>query len=167
MTLKEFSQYGKNRQKEELLKCCGSQKWTEKMVAGFPYDSLDSMKAFSDQVWFSLNENDWRESFTHHPKIGDMDGLKKKFASTASWAGHEQAGVSSATENILHDLKSGNDQYEKKFGYIFIVCATGKTAAEMLSMLQARLNNTPEQEIMVAMKEQNKITHLRLDKLFS
>jgi 2-oxo-4-hydroxy-4-carboxy-5-ureidoimidazoline decarboxylase len=105
------------------------------------------------------------EAFKIHPRIGDIESLRKKFASTASWASDEQSGASEAAEDVLHELSEGNDHYEKKFGYIFIVCATGKSATEMLTLLKNRLHNNPEAEFAIACEEQKKITNLRLDKL--
>ena len=131
----------------------------------FPFPDEESLFIESEKIWFACNENDWKEAFTHHPKIGDIDSLKKKFGSTAQWASGEQSGVNVAAHDILEALAAGNEMYEKKFGYIFIVCATGKSAEEMLGILQARLRNSPETEIEVAADEQNKITKLRLEKL--
>ena len=149
------------------MKCCGSTAWAEQLSKNFPFDSMESLKKESDRIWFSLGEDDWKEAFSHHPKIGDMGNLKKKFASTSHLAEGEQAEVKHAEEEVLRALQKGNDDYEKKFGYIFIVCATGKSAEEMLSLLNSRLINNPAFEIRVAAEEQNKITHLRLDKLFA
>lgn len=153
--------------KDEIFKCCGSTFWAQKLAEKFPFSSKEELKIESDKIWFSLSENDWKEAFTHHPKIGDVESLKKKFASTANWASGEQSGVQSAEEQTLIELKNGNEEYEKKFGYIFIVCATGKSAEKMLVILKSRLNNSPQEEIKIAMQEQNKITHLRIDKLFA
>jgi 2-oxo-4-hydroxy-4-carboxy-5-ureidoimidazoline decarboxylase len=153
--------------KVEIFKCCGSTSWVQKLAEKFPFASKEELKEESDKIWVSLSEKDWKEAFTHHPKIGDANSFKKKLASTANWASAEQAEVRSAEEQTLIELKTGNDEYEKKFGYIFIVCATGKSAEEMLAMLKVRLKNSPQEEIEIAMQEQNKITHLRIDKLFA
>ena len=115
----------------------------------------------------ALAESDWQEAFTHHPQIGDRESLKKKFASTAGWAGNEQSGTATATEDVLDELAEYNHQYREKFGYIFIVCATGKTALEMLTMLKQRIENSRETEILIAAGEQAKITRLRLEKLLN
>jgi 2-oxo-4-hydroxy-4-carboxy-5-ureidoimidazoline decarboxylase len=153
--------------KAEFMRCCGSTRWAERMLAGRPYMGEDELFHFSDKIWFDLSREDYLEAFSHHPKIGDIDSLTKKFASTKQWAAGEQSGVNTASREILEELAAGNKAYEDKFGYIFIVCATGKTAAEMLEILNKRLPNTPEVEIKVAMKEQNKITHIRLEKLLN
>ena len=119
----------------------------------------------AEEKWNDCTEKDWKEAFLHHPKIGDMEGLRKKF-SKDQFAGGEQTLVNTASEHTLNELAKGNKEYEEKFGYIFIVCATGKSAREMLDILQSRLVNDPGKEIKIAMEEQNKITRLRLQKLF-
>ena len=166
MTIEAFNHLPFNEKQSELFKCCGSTEWS-RQLAEKKFSSLKELKSESDKIWNSLSENDWREAFSHHPKIGDMESLKKKFASTSHWASSEQSGVSSAGIKVLEDLKLNNDLYEKKFGYIFIVCATGKSADEMLDLLKRRLINNPAFEGQVAAEEQNKITHLRLNKLFA
>lgn len=114
-----------------------------------------------------LESKDWLEAFTHHPRIGDVKNLRQKFASTAQWSQDEQKGVHGVPEDVIQALADGNARYEKKFGHIFLVCATGKSAQEMLALLQQRLHNTPETELRVAMQEQAKITRLRLEKLLN
>ena len=153
--------------KEALFKCCGSTNWAEQLSQKIPFASIEELKTESDKIWFSCDKKDWLEAFSHHPKIGDVKSLEKKFASTAQWASGEQASVNAATHNPLIELKELNDAYEKKFGHIFIVCATGKSAEEMLVLLKQRLQNNPAEEIKIAANEQNKITHLRIDKLFA
>jgi len=167
MTLRQFNQYNSNMATAELLKCCGSSKWAEMLVSQIPFNTLDDLKRASDKAWFSCNAADWLEAFSHHPRIGAVKSLEKKFASKTDWPSGEQAGVNDASGAILEELAVGNVRYEKKFGFIFIVCASGKSAGEMLELLKYRLGNGPEEEIKIAMEEQNKITHLRLDKLFS
>ncbi len=126
------------------------------------------MVAASESIARKLTQSDWLEAFAGHPKIGqDIDSLKVKFKNTADWSAGEQAGVDSASEEVLQQLSEGNRAYEEKFGYIFIVCATGKSAAEMLALLQERMGNTPEKELLIAMAEQEKITRIRLERLVS
>lgn len=134
------------------------------MNAAFPFSDRDALLQKADDVWNGLSESDWREAFAHHPKIGDVESLKKKFATTASLASNEQASVKQASQQTLQSLTRGNDAYEEKFGFIFIVCATGKSAEEMLRILQSRLPNNREEEIKIAAAEQAKITTLRLQK---
>lgn len=167
MTLEEFNTLPDEKMFPELERCCGSKDWIVRMIKLRPFDSFPSICNNADDIWRSLSRDDWKEAFTHHPKIGDVDQMRKKFASTSTWAAGEQQGVDNASEETLRQLADGNVKYEKKFGYIFIVFATGKSAREMLSILDSRLNNSVEQEIHIAAEEQRKITRIRLEKLFS
>lgn len=165
MTLAELNKLPVAALGNALATCCGSTAWVNKMLTIFPADDLAEILDEAEKIWYGLAASDWLEAFTHHPKIGDTASLAKKFASTAQWAGSEQSGVNTASKTVLEQLAEGNQRYEEKFGYIFIVCATGKTATEMLELLNKRLPNTPEEEIKIAMAEQDKITRLRLQKL--
>jgi len=165
MTIPELNQLSVSQLKETLTTCCGSSAWVDEMAQIFPVESNESLFEQSEIIWFGLNESDWREAFSHHPKIGDINSLREKFANTKAWAEGEQSGVSAASQQVLENLAEGNRLYEEKFGYIFIVCATGKTADEMLEILNARLPNTPEAELLIAAQEQHKITKIRLEKL--
>lgn len=151
--------------REVLFTCCGSTRWVDLMLEEHPFRDDERLFKCASSVWFDLGPEDWREAFAQHPKIGDLDSLKKKFASTAAMAGSEQSGVTAASDEVLQGLAKGNQSYEERFGFIFIVCATGKSATEMLAMLRSRLDNDDETEIMVAAEEQKKITRLRLEKL--
>ena len=135
------------------------------MMTWFPAGSKEELLENAEAVWHECSEDEWKEAFTHHPKIGDVESLTKKFASTAHWATGEQSAVNVASKEMIEALAEGNRLYEEKFGYIFIVCATGKSAEEMFGMLQSRLKNKPEKEIQIAADEQNKITRLRIEKL--
>ncbi|MDQ2792980.1 MAG: 2-oxo-4-hydroxy-4-carboxy-5-ureidoimidazoline decarboxylase [Bacteroidota bacterium] len=172
MTLSEINYLPKPALAEALQTCCGSTAWVEKMLAAFPMADAETLMDEANTAWNSLAEADWREAFTHHPKIGgDVEALRAKFTSTSTststWAEGEQASVKQASQETLAALATGNEDYERKFGYIFIVCATGKSAEEMRTLLQARLSNKPEAEILIAAGEQNKITRLRLEKLLA
>lgn len=148
-----------------FLRCCGSRRWAEAMTAGRPFTTDAELFAAADRVWGSLTRTDWLEAFAAHPRIGDLETLRKKFTSTADWCSAEQAGVDGTGMEILHALAEGNRQYEERFGYLFIVCATGKTAQEMLTLLHERLASAPADELVIAGREQAKITRLRLEKL--
>lgn len=165
MTIEEFNKLSKEKAFEELFKCCGCKAWAQNLTDFRPFETKVDLLRLSDMNWITCEMEEGLEAFAHHPKIGDLKSLEKKFASTKEWASGEQAGVDEATHKTLKGLAEGNSQYEKKFGYIFIVCATGKTAEEMLALLKARLMNDPTTEIRIAMSEQNKITHIRLNKL--
>jgi 2-oxo-4-hydroxy-4-carboxy-5-ureidoimidazoline decarboxylase len=145
-----------------LSSCCGATRWIDRMMLRRPFVSRDRLLTAAREEWFALSEADWRDAFTHHPKIGDRDSLRRRFAATAHLSENEQRGVSTASEDVLAALAEGNRAYETRFGYIFIVCATGRTAEEMLRLLDQRLNNTPQEEIRIAAAEQSKITELRL-----
>jgi 2-oxo-4-hydroxy-4-carboxy-5-ureidoimidazoline decarboxylase len=165
MTLHEFNILPKDQLREELMKCCGSSSWVNRILPFIPADDMIELLEDAEEQWWLCNEDDWKEAFGHHPKIGDMQALTKKFASTAQWASGEQSGVSAAAKETIEALAKGNHLYEEKFGYIFIVCATGKSAEQLLSILRSRLENSPEDEIKIAADEQNKITKLRIEKL--
>ncbi len=167
MTIENLNSPGATEAEAELVRCCGSSRWVREMISQRPFKASEQLFRIADTVWWSLSESDWKEAFTHHPKIGDIVSLRKKFAGTAAWASGEQAGAMGASEETLKLLAEGNRQYEEKFGYIFIVCAMGKSAEEMLEILRSRLPNSPEEEIKIAVGEQAKITRLRLEKLLS
>ena len=167
MTLAELNNLDNQTARAEFQKCCGSSRWTVLVAERRPFQTKEQLFETADTVWNKLPAADWKEAFTHHPKIGDVKSLRKKFSLTATWAEGEQAVVQTAAEEVLQNLADGNTTYEKKFGFIFIVCATGKSAPEMLEMLQQRLKNDAQQEIRIAAEEQRKITRLRLEKLLS
>jgi 2-oxo-4-hydroxy-4-carboxy-5-ureidoimidazoline decarboxylase len=152
--------------RESLRRCCGSTAWVDGMIARRPFRDDATLHAAADSVWAEMGREDILEAFSHHPRIGsDLAALREKFAATASWSAGEQASVTTADEATLVALRDGNVAYEARFGWIFIVCATGKSAAQMLELLRARLPNAPAPELRIAAGEQAKITHLRLDKL--
>ena len=148
-----------------FTRCCGATAWVDRMSAARPFADRAALHAAADAAATGLTRTDWLGAFSHHPRIGDGSALREKFGATADWAAGEQQGASAAGEATLEALAVGNRAYVARFGYIFIVCATGLTAAEMLARLEARLLNDPERELAIAAVEQMKITHLRLDKL--
>ena len=145
--------------------CCGASRWARALASARPFEDRAALLAAGEAAWPALTEGDWREAFTHHPQIGDIESLRTRFADTREWAGGEQSGSQTASEETLLALAAGNTAYREKFGYIFIVCATGKSAAEMLDRLRSRLPNPPDVELPLAAEEQKKITRLRLEKL--
>jgi len=165
MTLSELNALDKTRLKQALTQCCGSTAWVEKMAAVFPVENEADLLEEAGKKWQECGEADWLEAFSHHPKIGDLNVLQEKFASTRHWAAGEQASVNEAAPEVLEELLTGNKVYEEKFGFIFIVFASGKSAGEMLYILQTRLLQSWEDEIKTAMNEQHKITIHRLQKL--
>jgi 2-oxo-4-hydroxy-4-carboxy-5-ureidoimidazoline decarboxylase len=145
--------------------CCTSETWIARMIGNRPYRSAEDLRTAADESWKNLADKDYLQAFDGHPKIGDVGSLKAKYANTKELAAGEQSAVNEANEQTIMALANGNSAYEKKFGFIFIVCATGKSAAEMLALLEARMPNTREQELMNAAQQQRKIFHLRLEKL--
>lgn len=149
-----------------LVRCCGATRWVDAMLGRRPFASDDALLGAADEVWSTMSEADVLEAFGHHPEIGaSLDALREKFASTASWSAGEQSSVAAADEATLVALQRGNLRYRERFGFIFIVCATGKSAAQMLELLHARLPNDRDAELRIAAAEQAKITRLRLAKL--
>jgi 2-oxo-4-hydroxy-4-carboxy-5-ureidoimidazoline decarboxylase len=145
-----------------LTTCCGSSAWVERMLRRRPFGNTERLVTAAREAWADLTHTDWLEAFSHHPKIGDRASLARRFAATAHLSEQEQSAVADASADVLDDLASANRTYADKFGYIFIVCATGKSATEMLALLRARLPNDPATEIRIAAAEQAKITELRL-----
>jgi 2-oxo-4-hydroxy-4-carboxy-5-ureidoimidazoline decarboxylase len=165
MTLEALNHLPPSAAKEAFLKCCGADRWADAMVNSRPFADQRMLYETADRIWHGLAAEDWREAFDHHPRIGDLDSLKAKYADTRQWAEGEQAGAAQASDAVLTALAEGNRKYETYFGHLFIVCATGKTAEEMLDLLHARLPNHPDRELRIAAEEQRKITRIRLEKL--
>jgi 2-oxo-4-hydroxy-4-carboxy-5-ureidoimidazoline decarboxylase len=138
----------------DLEICCGSRRWIERMMTRRPFATREAARSAAREEWFALGPADWRQAFDHHPTIGSTPA--------SAISGREQARVADAKEDVKQSLAEGNREYERRFGYIYIVCATGKSADEMLAMLRARLKNDPETEIRVAAEEHAKICELRL-----
>jgi 2-oxo-4-hydroxy-4-carboxy-5-ureidoimidazoline decarboxylase len=152
----------------ELLRaCCGAARWVDAMVGRRPFHTLDALLAEAEDAWWSLEPDDWLEAFAHHPRIGERAGAAPQDARGAAWSAGEQAGAAGAAAGVQDALAAANREYEARFGHIYIVCATGKSAEEMLAIARARLANDPETELRVAAGEQAKITRLRLEKLFT
>lgn len=145
-----------------LSTCCGSTRWVEAMVERRPFGSMTALLTAAEDVWRNLSADNWKEAFAHHPRIGERDLQQARFASTAHLSAREQAGVSGASDEVITQLTEANREYEARFGYTFIVCASGLSAEEMLHRLRSRLGNDPATEIQVAAEQQSQITALRL-----
>lgn len=166
MNLNTFNKLSKEEAGKLLFTCCGSKVWVDRVMKKFPFLNEIELVAIAEKAWYDdCEENDWRESFTYHPKIGDTKSLAEKFSSTQHLAGNEQAAVNNASQQLIEELANANNEYENRFGFIFIVCATGKSAAEMLRLLLDRITNRVEEELNIAMGEQHKITIIRLKKM--
>jgi len=148
--------------REMLTRACGSRAWVDRMLARRPFGDQKTLLAAARDEWFALSEKDWLEAFSHHPAIGDRASLAARFPATHDLSATEQAGVSHADDDVLNALADANAAYFERFGFIFIVCAKGKTAEEMLALLRARLPNDRAAELRNAAEEQAKIAALRL-----
>jgi allantoicase len=141
----------------QLRNCCGSSEWVRRMMASRPFTTENDLFRAAEEIWNGLTPDEWREAFAAHPRIGDRSGSR--------WARQEQSGTASASSESMDALAAANREYEARFGYIYIVCATGRSADEMLAMAWQRLENAPDEELRIAAAEQMKITKLRLIKL--
>lgn len=142
---------------EVFRSCCGATRWVNEMVAMRPFHSTSRVHAAADEAWSRTSTADWLEAFSHHPRIGERK--------VEGWAKGEQAAVSSASESTQQQLAGINRAYEEKFGHIYIICATGRSAEEMLDIARKRMNNDADSELHAAAEEQRKIMQLRIRKL--
>lgn len=148
----------------QIVPCCGSMAWASGMAARRPFKDESALMAASDETWRGLNESDWMEAFNSHPRIGESNASKPSAHRSATWAMQEQKDVADAGDAIKIAFAEGNREYERKFGRIFIVCATGKSAAELLEILRRRLHNDARTELYEAVEQQRQITQIRLRK---
>lgn len=169
LTLVQFNELSKSEATDKLLTCCTSSAWADSLAQTRPFDNIDAMLTASNAAWDKVktDEANLIEAFDGHPQIGNVDSLKEKYRNTQDSAAHEQSGANEADDQVLEDLAQGNQDYLDKFGFIFIVFATGKSAQQMLDLLMARLPNDRDTELANAAAEQDKITSLRIQKLFS
>jgi OHCU decarboxylase len=153
--------------REEFLKCCGSTSWAQQMTAERPFPTTDDLLETANRVWWSLHSRDWLEAFRSHPKIGEKKAAATVTTQAQEWSEDEQSGTRGTADETMLELTQLNRQYEEKFGFIFIICASGKSSEEMLSELRRRLANDEAQELRNAAAEQARITELRLLKLLA
>jgi OHCU decarboxylase len=165
MTLAEFNALPSAQAESLLMDCCGSAKWAASVATRRPYATAEALHKAADAIWWNLGRADWLEAFSHHPQIGDKPASGSE--SARRWAEGEQTGARAATEDVKARLARANRAYFEKFGYIFIVCATGKTAEGMLAILNQRLQNDLPSELSIAAEQQRLITRLRLEKLLA
>ncbi len=151
----------------ELLRACGSRRWAERLAARRPFQGEAGLFAAAEAVFDGLDREDWLEAFRAHPRIGDRAALRARFPTTGAWSEEEQAGAAAAGEEVLAAIEEAQRSYEVRFGHLFIVCASGKSAPEMLALLRARLQDSPGAELAVAAAEQRKITRLRLERILA
>jgi 2-oxo-4-hydroxy-4-carboxy-5-ureidoimidazoline decarboxylase len=148
----------------QILSCCGSTAWAREMARRRPFHEVSSLPATSDDVWGSLTKADWMEAFLSHPRIGESKATDSSSPNSVAWATQEQQKVADTGDAVKIALAEGNREYEKKFGHLFIVCATGKSAPEMLEILQRRMRNNAEVELHEAAEQQRQIMQIRLRK---
>ena len=171
MKLRELNRLPAAEAERAMLDCCGSRRWARTMTAARPFADLDTLRARAEHEWWKLSPSDWLEAFRAHPRIGeqkggggDGDGAGER---AASWSAGEQAGVALADDGLRDELAAANRAYDERFGHIYIVCASGKSARQMLADLRTRLDNSADEEMRVAAGEQAAITRLRLEKLLA
>jgi len=164
---RQLNSLGHGDAEKEFLKCCGSRQWAQEMVNERPFTAVDQMIETADRVWWALEPQDWLEAFRSHPKIGEQKAAQQVSEESRAWSEQEQSGIANSAQETVTALAELNRAYEEKFGYIFIVCATGKSSQEMLGILRARLENPAGIELRIAAAEQAKITELRLRKLLT
>lgn len=160
MTIEDFNHLAAEEAEAQLTRCCGAHAWVTRMSSLRPFPSREALCDAAERLWWKLSPQDWLEAFSHHPRIGDRPV-------PASWSSEEQRGVAGAERATLEALAEGNRAYEERFGHVFLVCATGKSAGEMLTILNSRMGNDAATELRVAASEHAKITRIRIDKLFS
>jgi OHCU decarboxylase len=165
MTLSEFNALPHSEAERLLLDCCGCARWAAGVSAQRPFADMHALYESAENHWQSLGRDGWLEAFSHHPQIGEMAATGSE--SHRRWSEGEQSGTRVASEDVKTRLARGNREYYDKFGHIFMVCATGKSAEEILALLEQRLQNDPTQELPVAAEQQRQISRLRLQKLFA
>lgn len=148
---------------DTILACCGSRRWAAAMVAGRPIETMEKLSSAADEIWFTMEVQDWMEAFQCHPRIGERKAAHAT-AKSQDWSKQEQTSADSADVDVLARLAEGNAEYEQRFGFTYIVCASGKTAAEMLAILERRLKSDRESELREAAEQQRQITQIRLRK---
>jgi len=151
--------------RDRLRSCCAAETWVEEMVAGRPYRSDAALYAASDRATAGLDAGGLEQALAGHPRIGDVAPAHGAHGRSAAWSRGEQAGVATAGADVLGELAAANAAYERRFGHVYLVCAAGRGADELLSVCRARLDNDPDTERRVVLGELAKINRLRLGKL--
>ena len=165
MTLGEFNALPSAQAESALMDCCGSVRWSSIVASRRPYSTLEALRKAADSTWWNLERADWLEAFSHHPQIGEKPANGSD--SARQWAEGEQSGARAPTEEVRTRLARANRAYFEKFGYIYIVCASGKSAEAMLAILNQRLQNDLASELSIAAEQQRMITRIRLEKLLA
>ena len=163
-TLAAWNTAGAMEARNAMLACCGSKRWADAMVALRPIADIAALSETADRVWATMQEADWLEAFACHPRIGQRRGSMHAGEQSAAWSRAEQAQTSSASDQMMAAIADGNQRYEELFGFTYIVCATGKSAEEMLAILNRRLGSSREAELREAAEQQRQIMQIRLGK---
>lgn len=149
---------------KQILPCCGATMWAQRMAERRPFQDVTTLLATSDETWGNLSAADWMEAFRSHPRIGESNAALHASAQSRSWSSQEQQNVGAFDQAVKIALAEANEEYERRFQHIFIVCATGKSAAEILQILRRRLQNDEHTELREAAEQQREITRIRLTK---
>jgi OHCU decarboxylase len=157
-----FNELPEEEAASELLAVCHSERWAAQVAADRPYADVPALQEAADKAWMALAPGDWLEAFAAHPRIGEGGSGR-----SAAWSRQEQSGVGGAGREVEEALARGNAEYEARFGHVFLIAAAGRSAAEILAELQARLGNDPATELRVAAGEHRRITRLRIEKLMA
>ena len=163
--LEQLNRAAEETAQSAFTNCCGSQIWTRMMTEARPFASVTALIKQAEEIWLNLDAQDWLEAFAAHPKIGAKKAVSSQSAQSVEWSNAEQSGTQTAADSLRDELEKANSLYEEKFGFIFIVCATGKSAEEMLDLCRRRVRNDADTEIRIAADEQRKIMEIRLKKL--
>lgn len=166
-SLNAFNRFSKLKAVTTLIDCCGSRSWAEQMAERRPFAYQSEVFAAADKIWSGLAEKDWLEAFRHHPPIGGKRAKATQSATASRWSAKEQSAAQAVSHEVLKALAAENKRYAEKFGYVFLICATGKSSEEILTALRRRMRDDPQTELRTAAEEQRKITRLRLEKLFA
>jgi 2-oxo-4-hydroxy-4-carboxy-5-ureidoimidazoline decarboxylase len=146
-----------------MLACCGAHRWAQAMVALRPFTGVEILSLTANEVWSTMKETDWLEAFARHPRIGERRaGIEAN--KSAAWSQQEQSSAATAATQVLAKLAEGNEVYERRYGFTYIICATGKSAEEMLTILNRRLSSDREMELREAAEQQRQIMQIRLGK---
>ena len=157
MTLEAINKGEREETRAVLLRCCGSEQWAEQILDRRPFQNTEAILAAAESVWWSLAARDCLQAFAAHPRIG-----AKKLS---EWCAREQSGLDSTSERVLERLARGNEAYEERFGWIFLINASGKDGSEILRLMESRLANESDVELRIAAGEQAQIISIRLRRL--
>ena len=161
--LASWNEADKETALDAMLACCGAHRWAQAMVALRPFSGLENLSLTADKVWSIMEETDWLDAFARHPRIGERRSTRD-LAKSATWSQQEQSSAATATNQVLLELAKGNELYERRFGFTYIVCATGKSAEEMLTIVNRRLASDRDTELREAAEQQRQIMQIRIGK---